>query len=224
MLDQHRAGARTVLNLAAGALGTYLDPAYLREGRAMNRLRRTAQISAAIAVPIALLAVPAGLWVHGQDVKDGSWPFAPRGNLLAGISRDGTVTMFSLAHPGRPVRTATVRTVTAGQISASACTGGCSPMYALAFAPDGYALTAVVDLSPVSPAAFSPSAPQPSQVARNYAFRWTVLSPRSVRRSAALSHAVTISGGVSLPLLDPSGRTIVTGASSGFALTVWRLP
>jgi WD40 repeat protein len=146
--------------------------------------------------------------------------FSPRGNLLADISHSGTVTIFSLAHPGRPVRTATMRTVTPRQITAGACTGGCSPMYALAFAPDGRALTAVVDLSPPSPAAFSPNARQPSQVARNYAFRWTVASPRSVSPSAALSHAVTISAGASLPLLDPSGRLIVTGASSGFALTV----
>ena len=45
--------------------------------------------------------------------------------------------------------------------------------------------------------------------------RWNVANPRTVSRTAVLSHAVTISGGSSLPLLDPSGRIIVTGASSG---------
>ena len=150
--------------------------------------------------------------------------FSPCGNLLAGVSFGGTVTVFSLAEPARPARVATMQTVTARQIAASACTGGCGPMYTLEFAPDGQTLTAVADLSPPSQKTFSLNAPQPSQVARNYTFVWNVASPRSVSRIAALSHAVTISGGSSLPLLNPSGRIIVTGASSGFAVTLWTLP
>lgn len=97
-------------------------------------------------------------------------------------------------------------------------------MYTLEFAPDGQTLTAVADLSPPSQETFSANAPQPSQVARDYTFVWNVADPRSVSRIAVLSHAVTISGGSSLPLLDPSGRIIVTGASSGFAVTLWALP
>jgi hypothetical protein len=150
--------------------------------------------------------------------------FSPRGNLLAGVSFGGTVTVFSLAEPARPARVATMQTVTARQIAASACTGGCGPMYTLGFAPDGQTLTAVADLSPPSQETFAANAPQPSQVARDYTFVWNVASPRSVSRIAALSHAVTISGGSSLPLLNPSGRIIVTGASSGFAVTLWTLP
>jgi len=117
-----------------------------------------------------------------------------------------------------------MQTVTAGQIAASTCAGGCGPMYTLEFAPDGQTLTAVADLSPPSQETFSANAPQPSQVARDYTFVWNVANPRSVSRIAVLSHAVTISGGSSLPLLDPSGRIIVTGASSGFAVTLWALP
>lgn len=97
-------------------------------------------------------------------------------------------------------------------------------MYTLNFTPGGQELTAVADLSPPSQQALSANTPQPSQVARNYAFAWNVADPRSVSRTAVLSHAVTISGGSSLPLLDPSGRIIVTGASSGFAVTLWTLP
>jgi hypothetical protein len=150
--------------------------------------------------------------------------FSPRGNLLAGVSFGGTVTLFSLAEPARPARVATMQTVTARQIAASACAGGCGPMYTLEFAPGGQTLTAVADLSPPSQETFSANAPQPPQVARDYTFLWNVANPRSVSRIAVLSHAVTISGGSSLPLLDPSGRIIVTGASSGFALTLWTLP
>jgi len=76
--------------------------------------------------------------------------FSPRGNLLAGVSFGGTVTVFSLAEPARPARAATMQTVTARQIAASACAGGCGPMYTLEFAPDGQTLTAVADLSPPS--------------------------------------------------------------------------
>jgi len=150
--------------------------------------------------------------------------FSPRGNLLAEVSYDGTVTMLSLANPARPARDATRQTVTAGQITASACPGGCGPMYTLEFSPGGQALTAVADLSPPSQDALSANTPQASQVARNYAFLWNVANPRSVSRIAALSSAVTISGGSSQPLLAPSGRIIVTGASSGFAVTLWTLP
>ena len=95
-------------------------------------------------------------------------------------------------------------------------------MYTPQFGPGGQTLTAVADLSPPSQQALSANALQPS--ARNYAFFWNVANPRSVTRTAVLSHPVTISGGSSLPLLDPSGRVIVTGASSGFAVTLWTLP
>jgi WD40 repeat protein len=150
--------------------------------------------------------------------------FSPRGNLLADVSYNGTVTILSLANPARPARAATMQTVTARQIAASICTGGCGPAYTLNFAPGGQTLTAVADLSPPSQQAPSTNTPQPPQVARNYAFRWNVANPRAVTRNAVLSYPVTISGGGSLPLLDPSGRTIVTGASSGFAVTLRTLP
>lgn len=143
--------------------------------------------------------------------------FAPSGNELAAISVYGTVTMFSLADSVRPVRTATMQTVTARQIRATACLpGGCAPMFTVEFAPDGRTLTVVANLSPPAHAA--------AQVARDYAFVWNVVDPRSVSRIAVLSHAVTISGGPSLPLLDRTGHTIVTGASSGFAVAMWTLP
>jgi WD40 repeat protein len=150
--------------------------------------------------------------------------FSHRGNLLADISYDGTVTVYSLANPGRPVRAATMQTVTARQIAASTCAGGCGPMYTLNFTPDGQTLTAVADLSPPAQQALSANTPQLPQVARNYAFVWDMANPRSVSRTAVLSDPVAISGGSSLPLLDPSARTVVTGASSGFAVTLWTLP
>ena len=113
--------------------------------------------------------------------------FSPRGNLLADVSYDGTVTVYSLADPARPVRAATMQTVTARQIAASICAGGCGPMYTLNFTPDGQTLTAVADLSPPAQQALSANTPQLPQVARNYAFVWDVANPRSVSRTAVLS-------------------------------------
>jgi WD40 repeat protein len=150
--------------------------------------------------------------------------FSPHGNLVADVSYNGTVTILSLANPANPARAAIMQTVTARQIAASICTGGCGPAYTLNFAPDGQTLTAVADLSPPSQQAPYTNTPQPPQVARNYAFRWNVANPRAVTRYAVLSYPVTISGGSSLPLLDTSGRTVVTGASSGFAVTLRTLP
>jgi hypothetical protein len=83
VLDQHRAGARTVLNLAASAVSTHLDPAYRSEGLAMTRLRRAALISAAVVVPIALSAVALGLFVAAQDWKDSHWHVGIEGGVDA---------------------------------------------------------------------------------------------------------------------------------------------
>ena len=433
VLDQHRAGARTVLNLAGGAASTHLDPAYRMEGLAMTR--RTAVISAAVIVPIALIAVPFGLYVHAQTWKDSHWhigieggvdamayspdqhnilitatsgamdgldtlwnvtsparprkladfeggapttfapdgrtvvtvsfhdqpvlwnvanlskpariatlrtgdsgllwgeafspdgqilataytdrlylwsvtnparprllrtlaapvaptapaacgqpcqapdpfyqgdiafspdgrllastaghnqfalwnvanpadatriatvpsesgfidalAFSPRGNVLAAITYDGTVTMYSLTSPAHPARAATMQTVTARQIAASACTGGCDPMYTLEFAPDGHTLTAVASLNSPPPPAAQPNAQQSAQVAWDYAYEWNVTSPRSVNRIAVFSRNIAASpgGDSSLPLLSPDGRTVAAGAPfSSFGVTLWTLP
>jgi WD40 repeat protein len=435
VLDQHRAGARTVLNLAGSAVSMHLDPAYRMEGLTMARFRRTALVSAAVGVPIALIAVAFGLFVHAQDWKDSHWhigieggvdsmafspadqhvlvtatsgamdgldtlwnvaspsrprqlanfeggaptvfapdgrtvatvafsgqpalwnvanlnkparittlrtgdsgllwgeafspdghilaaaytdrlflwnvtnaarprllrtlaapvappapaacgepcqapdpfyqgdiafspdgrllastagrdqvalwnvtdpahatriatvpsesgfidalAFSPRGNLLAGVSYDGTVTMFSLANPARPARAATMQTVTARQIAASACTGGCGPMYTLEFAPGGRALTAIASLSSPQVPPAQPNAPQPAQVAWDYVFEWNVTSPQSVTRIAVFSRSAATSpgGNSSLPLLAPDGRTLAAGAPfSSFGVTLWTLP
>jgi WD40 repeat protein len=120
VLDQHRAGARTVLNLAASALSTHLDPAYRMEGIAMNRLRRTALISAAVVIPIALIAVPFGLFVAAQNWKDSHWhigieggvdamAFTPDQHILvtatSGAS-DGLDTLWNVSSPAHPSKLA----------------------------------------------------------------------------------------------------------------------
>jgi len=113
VLDQHRAGTRTVLNLAASAASSHLDPAYRMEGPA---LRRTVLISAAVAVLMALVAVPFGLFVAAQNWKDSHWhvgieggvdamAFSPDQRILVTATSgapDGLDTVWDVASPARP--------------------------------------------------------------------------------------------------------------------------
>lgn len=79
VLEQHRAGPRTVLNLAVSALTTHLDPAYRMEGVTMARLRPFL-VAAGVVV---LLAGLFGWWVHGQTWKDGHWHIGIEGSVGA---------------------------------------------------------------------------------------------------------------------------------------------
>jgi hypothetical protein len=90
VLDQHRAGRRTVLSLAGGALSTHLDPDYRMEIRLMPRLSRDAWMGVGIAV-----AVPAGvlaLLVLPQipkTIRESSWHPSSGGAVGAiAFSRD----------------------------------------------------------------------------------------------------------------------------------------
>ena len=117
MLDQHRPSARTVLNLAASAASTHLDPAYRAERPDMTRLRTAALVSGAFVV---FLGVPFGLYVRAQDWKDSHWHIGIQGSvnamafgpgqhiLLTGTSgpSDGTDTLWNMASPARPRRLA----------------------------------------------------------------------------------------------------------------------
>ncbi|MGO8958241.1 MAG: WD40 repeat domain-containing protein [Streptosporangiaceae bacterium] len=141
VLDQHRAGARTVLNLAGSAVSTHLDPAYRMEGLTMNRLRRTALISLAVVIPVALIAVPFGLFVAAQNGQDSHWhigieggvdamAFSPdqRNILVTATSGadDGLDTLWNVGSPARPRKLASFE--------------GGAPT---AFAPDGRTVVTV---------------------------------------------------------------------------------
>ena len=116
VLEQHRAGPRTVLNLAVNALSTHLDPAYRMEGVTMARLR-TSLIAAAV---VLLFAGLFGWWAHGQTWKDGHWhigiegavgamAFDPGRHIMVTATSnhtDGANALWNLADPARPRRLA----------------------------------------------------------------------------------------------------------------------
>jgi WD40 repeat protein len=117
VLDQHRPRTRTVLNLAASAASTYLDPAYRAERPDMKRFRTGALISGAF---VALIGLPFGMLVHADDWKDSHWHIGIEGSvnamafgpgqriLLTGTSgaSDGTDTLWNVSSPARPRRLA----------------------------------------------------------------------------------------------------------------------
>ncbi len=116
VLEQHRTGPRTVLNLALSALSTHLDPAYRMEGVTMARLR-TSLIAAFVVLLIMGLV---GWWFHGQTWKDSHWhigiegavggmAFDPGRQIMVTAtsnSSDGANALWTLANPARPRRLA----------------------------------------------------------------------------------------------------------------------
>src|SRR6202050_3455997 len=80
VLDQHRAGPRTLLSLAGGALTTHLDPGYRMEIHLMPRLSENAKLAVvlSVAVPagfLALMAVP----VIASNVRESHWHLSNSG-------------------------------------------------------------------------------------------------------------------------------------------------
>jgi hypothetical protein len=82
LLDEHRSGPRTVVNLALGALGTHFDPAYRREGVTMPGPGSPLRTAAAVAGPFGavvvvfggLLALDAWQQQPGPDGERWTWP------------------------------------------------------------------------------------------------------------------------------------------------------
>ena len=99
VLDQHRASARTVLNLAVSVLSTHVDPAYRTEALSLPRLRRAALISVVIAAPLALILGPIGYGIWQDD----HWhPAADEGLVSAAFSAHAAilVTAFGVTLDG----------------------------------------------------------------------------------------------------------------------------
>ncbi len=99
VLDQHYATARTVASLWASAVGAHLDAAYRTDRLSLSRLRRAALISAAIAVPLALVLAPVGyrMW------QDDHWhPAADEGLVSVAFSAHAAilVTAFGVTLDG----------------------------------------------------------------------------------------------------------------------------
>lgn len=90
VLDQHRAGRRTILSLASGALSTHLDPDYRMEIRLMPRLSRDtwAVVAITVTVPAGLLAIVVVPQIS-QNIRESSWHLSNGGAVgQVAFSRD----------------------------------------------------------------------------------------------------------------------------------------
>ena len=112
VLDQHRPGLCTVLDLGAGALGAHLDPAYRMEGLAV--IRRHKDVLAAGIVALTVLVVLVGAWwiagwwkeEHGSPLplSEGTWgvAFSPDGRIVATVNP--ALELWDVAEPAHPKR------------------------------------------------------------------------------------------------------------------------
>jgi pilus assembly protein TadC len=99
VLDQHRAGPRTVLSLAGGALSTHLDPDYRM--RLMPRLSRDAKIYIAIFAAM-IVGVPALviLPMIPRAIRESRWQPSGSGSVEAiAFSRDQRILVSATGGP-----------------------------------------------------------------------------------------------------------------------------
>ena len=147
-----------------------------------------------------------------------AFAFSPRGNLLAAVTYHGTVLVYSLADPARPARTATVRGLLTRALYPSGSPqpeetplcATCQPAsYAVAFTPDGHALTVVVDREEMS-----------ASSGRDTIFDWHVTSAGTLGAGTAAARDVADFQ----PVIAPGDRTVLGSPPGSHAWHAWPLP
>jgi len=101
VLDQHRAGPRTVLSLAGGALSTHLDPDYRMQIRLMPRLSRDAKQAVAI-IAAATVGLPALviLPMVPRAIRESRWQPSSSDSVGAiAFSRDQRILVSATSGP-----------------------------------------------------------------------------------------------------------------------------
>jgi hypothetical protein len=120
VLDQHRAGARTVLDLAFSALDAHLDPAR-RARPTLAGLRRGGRAAAPWAAVLVLLVLVGGVPVAIKAWQESHWTPDDNGGVTAvafsadqrimvsavGFDLNGVDTVWDVADPARPGQLAT---------------------------------------------------------------------------------------------------------------------
>jgi len=138
--------------------------------------------------------------------------------VLAAVTYHGTVLVYSLADPGRPARTATVRGLLTRALYpdgssqpepplCASCGGPAS--YAVAFTPDGHTLTVVVDREEMN-----------ANSGRDTIFDWHVTSSGTLGGATAAGRDVADSQ----PFITPGDRAVLGSPSDSHAWHAWALP
>jgi hypothetical protein len=196
VLDQHRAGPRTVLSLAGGALSTHLDPDYRMQISLRPHLSRDAKLYIAIFAAI-IVGVPALviLPMIPRAIRESRWEPSSSDSVGAiAFSRDQRILVSATGGPPWEA-TSTLWDVT-GQARPrrlSVFEGG-SPA---TISPDG---------ATVAANAFG---------GRAQAALWNVTRPRHPARLAVLSAG---SGALWGQAFSPDGRILAVASTSGLVL------
>jgi len=195
VLDQHRAGRRTVLSLAVGALSTHLDPDYRMEIHLMPRLSRDAWMGVGIAVtvPACVLAIVVVPQIF-KNISESHWHPSNGGAVgTIAFSRDQRILVSAAGGPPWSA-TSTLWNVTdqARPRRLSEFEGG-NPT---TISPDGRT------------AATSAFGGQPAL--------WNVTRPRHPAREAVLSAG--FSGGLWGEAFSPDGRVLAAASTSEVVL------
>jgi WD40 repeat protein len=194
VLDQHRAGPRTVLSLAGGALSTHLDPDYRMQ---MPRLSRDAKLGIAFFATIivglsALVILP----MVPKAIRESRWEPSSSDSVAAvAFSRDQRIMVSATGGPPWEA-TSTLWDIT-GQARPrrlSVFEGG-SPA---TISPDG---------ATVAVNAFG---------GRAQAALWNVTRPRHPARLAVLSAG--LSGALWGEAFSPDGRILAAASTTGLVL------
>jgi WD40 repeat protein len=193
VLDQHRAGPRTVLGLAGGALSTRLDPDYRMRIRLSRDARRAVAIIAATIVGVLALvilpmiprAIRESRWQPSSSDSVGAIAFSRDQRILvsatSGPPWEATSTLWDMTDQARPRRL-------------SVFEGG-SPA---TISPDG---ATVATNASGGQAALS---------------RWNVTRPRHPARLAVLPAGVP--GALWGDAFSPDGRILAAASTSGLVL------
>jgi len=240
VLEQHRAGPRTVLNLAVSALTTHLDPAYRMEGVTMARLRPFL-VAAGVVV---LLAGLFGWWVHGQTWKDGHWHIGIEGSVGAmafdperhimvtatSNSTDGANALWNVSDATRPRRLAIFEGGPPtdfspdGRMVATTSFDDQLVLWTVADArhPHRIARLATPDHSQIWGEAFSPDGDVLAAAYDDRLFLWDVAEPAKPRIVRSLPAPVGIMGSNSQDdiAFSPDGRLLASAVGRSH-VAIW---
>jgi WD40 repeat protein len=252
VLDQHRAGPRTVLSLASGALTTRLEPGYRMEIRPMPRLRKDATLAIvlSVTVPAVLIAV-VGLPVIAQNSGESSWhlsnsgavgPVAFSGNrrILAGAADgppwSGTTILWDVTDQALPRRLAEFEggnptTISPdGRTVATIAFGGQPILWNVTRArhPARLAVLSAGFAGDLWGEAFSPSGSLLAAASTSSLALWNVTDPARPRLLGTLAAPVQTGNPGNFDLGDgdlvfsPDGR-ILASASGTDQITLWNV-
>jgi WD40 repeat protein len=197
VLGQHRAGPRTVLSLAGGALSTHLDPDYRMQVHLMPRLSRDAKLCVAIFAAVivggpALVILP----MIPRAIRESRWE----------PSSSGSVGAIAFSHDQRILVSATSGPPWEATATLWGLTGQARPRRLSEF-EGGSPATISPDGATVAANAFG---------GRAQAALWDVTRPRHPVRLAVLSAGLP--GALWGEAFSPDGRILAVASTTGLDL------